>query len=97
MLDAIPVMTVVAAAIVGWVLCFMNKRVFFLWKLVAPFVILPLAVWLISQLFGVGSMMALWSGIKIDWLTLGLALAPVLIWPIRADKVATQRAVARAG
>lgn len=98
MFDAIPVLTFAAAAIVGWVLCFTNRRVFFLWKLIAPVAILFLAAYLIGQVFTDAFRMVVWSGIKMDWLTIGLACAPVLAWPIRSKKTMTPaRAVAGMG
>lgn len=87
MIDGIPVLALTLAACIGWIACVMNKRVFIGWKLIAPFALLLLAVYLIGQLMDGGALrMELWSKIKIDWLTLGLALAPVLVWPIREEK-----------
>lgn len=90
-------MTLATAAIVGWVLCFTNRRVFFLWKVIAPIAVVFLLAYLVSQLFTDALRMVVWSGIRMDWLTIGFALAPVLAWPIRSKGVTPQRAVAGLG
>lgn len=87
MFDAISITGLVAAGAIGWFMCLINPRVFWGWKLVAPIaIIFPSAFVIVALLDGRALSTAFWSGMRVDWLTLGLALAPVLVWPIRAAK-----------
>lgn len=82
MVDGISIMTIAAAAIVGWLLCVANKRVFWGWKLIAPGAVIYLSGYLFFALIGPGSSMVLWSGIEMDRVTLALSLLPVFVWPM---------------
>lgn len=97
MLDSITVISIVAAGIIAWVFCLMNPRVFFVWKLVAPFAMLFPVLFVGFALTGNEIRMVLWSGIRVDWLTIGCALAPIIVWPIRPDPAKKLAAVRVAG
>jgi len=82
MIDGIPVMTIAAAALVGWLLCIANRRVFWAWKVIAPAAVIYLSGYVFFALIGPASDMVLWSGIEMDRVTLALSLLPVFVWPM---------------
>lgn len=94
MIDSIIILSLVAAGIIAWVLCIANPRVFWGWKVLAPFVMIFPILYLAFSLAGNEMRMVLWSGMRVDWLTIGCALTPVLVWPIRSGKKAIPLRVA---
>lgn len=81
MIDGLFLCVLVAAGAFGWLFCMRNKRVFIVWRWAGW----PALFVLIGALLLSAPEVPLqwWSNMHMDRIILGVALAPVLVWPMR--------------
>lgn len=81
-MDALTLSAVATAGLIGWVLCCANAHVFGGWKCLGVIAIPVLAGYALFTCLGADPY--LWVNAKMDKVTLGLAVMPILAWPLPA-------------
>ncbi len=95
-MDIFFICVIVVAGIIGWIACDRNRYVNWFWKALSIFAF-PLligAAWMGMQ----DTQLVWWTHATIDKITLGVALLPILAWPVRkrGEKTVTVSAGATA-